>query len=88
MIFVEGLNSIPQVPPGSVALISKIHHAAIDGMSGADVLSILFDTTSKRREVPLAKKSNAAVVPGNFKLVIHSVRNFITRPLNLPRLIF
>ena len=37
-IFVEGLDSIPQVPKGSVAIISKIHHAAIDGASGAEVL--------------------------------------------------
>ncbi|MGB0931290.1 MAG: wax ester/triacylglycerol synthase domain-containing protein, partial [Chitinophagales bacterium] len=29
--FVEGLNTIPQVPKGSVAIIAKIHHVAIDG---------------------------------------------------------
>jgi len=29
--FVEGLENIPQVPKGSVAVISKIHHVAIVG---------------------------------------------------------
>ncbi|PKG99332.1 wax ester/triacylglycerol synthase domain-containing protein [Paraglaciecola sp. MB-3u-78] len=29
-IFVEGLDTIPQVPKGSVALLSKIHHAGFD----------------------------------------------------------
>ena len=36
--FVEGLDTIAQVPSGSVALISKVHHSAIDGVSGADML--------------------------------------------------
>ncbi len=43
MIYVEGLRSIPGIPEGSVALIGKVHHAAIDGVSGAEILAALFD---------------------------------------------
>ena len=39
--FVEGLDSIPQVPKGSVAIIAKMHHVAIDGAGGADLLSLI-----------------------------------------------
>ncbi|MFT5196999.1 MAG: diacylglycerol O-acyltransferase, partial [Candidatus Promineifilaceae bacterium] len=42
-IFVEGLDNIPQVALGSVAIISKMHHAAIDGQAGAGIMAILFD---------------------------------------------
>ena len=34
---IEGLNNIPGVPKGSYAIVSKIHHAAIDGVSGVDI---------------------------------------------------
>ena len=49
MTFVEGLDQIPQVPPGSVAVINKIHHAAIDGVSGADMMGVLLDMTKEPR---------------------------------------
>jgi hypothetical protein len=49
MTFVEGLDQIPQVPPGSVAVINKVHHAAIDGVSGADMMSVLLDITKEPR---------------------------------------
>ncbi len=38
---VEGLDNIPGVVPGSFAMVTKVHHAAIDGMSGIDLLDAL-----------------------------------------------
>jgi diacylglycerol O-acyltransferase / wax synthase len=46
-VWAEGVDGIEGVPPGSVALISKIHHAAIDGVSGAEILGALFDLEPK-----------------------------------------
>ena len=31
---VEGLDNVEGVPRGSFAVVTKVHHAAIDGMSG------------------------------------------------------
>lgn len=87
LVFVEGLNSIPQVPSGSAALISKVHHAAIDGVSGSNILSMIFDITPKRREGPPPKKYKPEKVPGNLQLVMRSVQNLATRPLKLPKLL-
>ena len=50
--FVEGLDNIPQVPKGSVAVISKIHHVAIDGVGGAGILSLVFDFTPEKNAYP------------------------------------
>ena len=42
-IFVEGLDNIPQVPKGSVALLSKIHHAGFDGKAGIELMTMLYN---------------------------------------------
>ena len=46
MWVVEGLEG------DRFALVSKTHHALIDGMSGVDLASLLFDPTREPREVP------------------------------------
>ncbi len=51
ILFVEGLETVDGVPPGSVALISKIHHAAIDGVSGAEIMSALYDPSPEPRRI-------------------------------------
>ncbi|MFZ4070515.1 MAG: WS/DGAT/MGAT family O-acyltransferase [Caulobacterales bacterium] len=38
---VEGLDNIEGVPKGSYAMVTKVHHAAIDGMSGVDLMQAL-----------------------------------------------
>lgn len=38
---VEGLDNVPGVPKGSYAIVTKVHHAAIDGMSGIDLLEAI-----------------------------------------------
>lgn len=38
---VEGLGNIPGIEPGSYAIVTKVHHAAIDGMSGIDLMEAL-----------------------------------------------
>jgi diacylglycerol O-acyltransferase / wax synthase len=42
---VEGLDNIEGVPKGCFAMITKVHHAAIDGMSGVDLLQALHTPT-------------------------------------------
>ena len=39
---------------GRVAVVPKIHHAVVDGMSGAEIMGILFDLTPEGREIPEA----------------------------------
>ena len=40
---IEGLDAIDGIPEGSFALALKIHHAAIDGVAGVDMLNVLND---------------------------------------------
>lgn len=34
---IEGLDSVPGLPKGCYAIVSKIHHACVDGVSGSDI---------------------------------------------------
>ena len=42
---IEGLDSITDLPPGSFALLTKIHHAAIDVESRNEFIEVLHDAT-------------------------------------------
>lgn len=42
---IDGLDSVPGAPEGSVAIMHRIHHSAIDGVGGVEVLSALFQTS-------------------------------------------
>lgn len=42
---IEGLDNVEGVPSGSYAIVSKVHHAAIDGVSGVDMMQALHTLT-------------------------------------------
>jgi diacylglycerol O-acyltransferase len=50
------------LPRGRVAVMSKIHHAVIDGMSGAEIMGALFDISPEGREPP--PPANEQIVDG------------------------
>ena len=87
-IFVEGIDELPQVPKGSVALISKVHHAGFDGKSGADLMSMLFDVSETPRPVPPPRDKVVDDVPGPLGLMTKSAVNLISRPGKLPGLLW
>tara|TARA_R110002167_G_scaffold15784_10_gene62728 strand:- start:3040 stop:4485 length:1446 start_codon:yes stop_codon:yes gene_type:complete len=87
-VFVEGIDTIAQVPKGSVALITKVHHAGFDGKSGDDLMSMLFDISPTPRAVPAKVAKQIEDVPGPIGLMAKSAYNFVTRPTKLPGLLW
>ncbi|MCB0033614.1 MAG: wax ester/triacylglycerol synthase family O-acyltransferase, partial [Anaerolineales bacterium] len=85
--FVEGLDNIPQVPAGSVAIIGKIHHAAVDGVAGADLLALLFDLTPEPRKVKPPEPFKPAPLPNEITVATQSAINFAKKPLKLPSIL-
>ncbi|MEZ5041836.1 MAG: wax ester/triacylglycerol synthase family O-acyltransferase [Saprospiraceae bacterium] len=85
--FVEGLDSIPQVPKGSVAVISKVHHVAIDGVGGASLLSLLFDFTAEKKPIPEPKPFKPEPLPNEVAMILKSTLSFVEKPLKFPKLI-
>ena len=43
---IEGLNNIPGIPPGSFAFFIKMHHAAIDGEAGVELMKAIHSFTN------------------------------------------
>lgn len=85
--FVEGLDNLSQVPKGSVAIISKVHHVAIDGMGGAGLLAVLFDFGPNVKEIPEPKPYKPKPIPNELSLLLKSGIGFAKDPLKFPKLV-
>lgn len=85
--FVEGLDTLSQVKPGSVAIISKMHHVAIDGMAGAGMLAVLCDMSPNATKPAAPKPYRPKKLPSDISLIMKSTASFAKRPLKFPRLI-
>ena len=44
MYVIEGLDNVERLPEGSFAVLTKLHHAAIDGVSGVELTAAIHDT--------------------------------------------
>ncbi len=85
--FVEGLDKLSQVQPGSVAIISKIHHVAIDGVGGAGLLGIMFDLSPDVSPLKEPREFNPAPLPNELALILKSTLSFAQKPLKFPNLV-
>ena len=78
---VEGLDNIPGIPQGSFAMVTKVHHAAIDGMSGIDLMEALHTLAP---DAPPPASSDAwqpEPVPNVLSLLARSWLNAVTNPV-------
>lgn len=87
-IFVEGVDGIPQIPKGSIALLCKLHHAAFDGKAGLELTSMLFNFSTESRPVTASPSKFIEPTPGWLKLVSKGLANIVLRPAKLPGLLW
>ena len=87
--FIEGLDEVSQVPKGSVAIVSKVHHVMIDGSSGVGIMGILFDKNEadKDKKIPKPKPFEPDPLPDELTLLLKSSQEFLKNPLKIPKLI-
>ena len=72
MTFVEGLNTVPGIAKVSFALITKVHHAAVDGKAGTEMMSALLDTTAEIREIEGEDDWKPEQLPSSLSVIIRS----------------
>jgi WS/DGAT/MGAT family acyltransferase len=51
LAFVEGVNSIEGLSPGSYAMISRVHHASVDGGAATEMMTALLDVSPEIRRM-------------------------------------
>lgn len=87
--FIEGLDDISQIPKGSVAIITKVHHVMIDGSSGVGIMGLLFDKDKEDgdREIPEPIPYDPEPLPDEFSLFLKSSYKFLKDPLKGPKII-
>jgi WS/DGAT/MGAT family acyltransferase len=77
--FVEGLEN------GRFAVISKVHHCLIDGISGVDLLSAFMGTDPEHRSDAIDHRWVPRPAPGPFQLVSDEVGRRVTLPVRAAR---
>lgn len=84
---IEGLNNIPGVPKGSYAIVSKIHHAAIDGVSGVDIANAVHSLDVAGTVTPPNRPWIPERTPTSIELLGRAQVNTLATPLRLARTI-
>jgi WS/DGAT/MGAT family acyltransferase len=84
MTIVEGLAG------GQIAIVSKIHHCTIDGVSGAELLGELFDLEPNPppRDIPDDSPAGDTRLPSDLTLVAQALAARISAPVRITRLAY
>ena len=85
MYIVEGLDNVEGVPPGSFAVVTKIHHVAVDGASAMRFFSALADGDAKGTPAIdiSAIETPACEEPGLTRVFRRAVINNLTSPVRM-----
>ena len=74
------MHVVEGVAGGRTALIAKVHHAILDGVSGASVLAAFMDLTPRARVVPLPPEWRPAPLPSNAQMLRHAASSLARQP--------
>jgi WS/DGAT/MGAT family acyltransferase len=76
---------VQSMSKGRFALIAKTHHALVDGISGVDITTVLFDTSREPAPVAPASPWSAKPLPGSAKLLGEALIERATVPAEMLR---
>src|SRR3954469_10642159 len=82
---IEGLDNVEGVPPGSYALLQKTHHAAVDGVSGMEIMSALNDLSPVSLPPEPETEWKPETAPDQWSLLARAGFNNAMRPMHFAR---
>ena len=80
---VEGLDNVEGLPPGCFALVSKVHHAAIDGMSGVEMSAAIHDLDAEMKPRDASDAWRPENMPNVADLLVRSYFNSLVQPMRV-----
>ena len=70
---------------GGVGMLTKIHHALIDGLSGAEIMGVLFDLAPEGRELPEPPPPLTERKPGDLEMLARGLAGIPRYPVRVLR---
>jgi diacylglycerol O-acyltransferase / wax synthase len=72
---------------GRVALLTKVHHSVVDGVSGSEILTVLLDPSPEGREIepPDEQDGPAGRSPGDLEMLGRGIAGLARQPLRALR---
>ena len=77
---IEGLDKVEDLPPGSFAIMLKVHHSAIDGVSGAEIINAIHSLTPEREPPRVDDSWQPERPPTDGELWLRALRNNLKLP--------
>ena len=85
---IEGLDNVTGIPKDSFALVMKIHHAAIDGVSGAEMSKAIHDLSPDADVETPERRWQPERLPTGVELLTRSAARSLKAPVKFGRLIY
>ncbi|WEK02372.1 MAG: wax ester/triacylglycerol synthase family O-acyltransferase [Candidatus Sphingomonas phytovorans] len=80
---IEGLDNVEGLPPGCFALLSKVHHAAVDGMSGVEMSTAVHDLDASMAPPKEQDQWKPEHMPNVADLLTRSYFNSLRQPMRV-----
>ena len=80
---IEGLNDVEGMSPGSFAIMLKVHHAAIDGVSGAEIITAIHSFSDDEEPPVVSDDWRGEDGPSAVKVWSRAYLNNLRRPVKL-----
>lgn len=84
---IEGLDDVEGVPVGSFALLHKVHHCAVDGAAGVEIINAIHELAPDGAPPGLTSHWEPEREPSTVELLAHAVAHGVQRPVRLARTI-
>ena len=78
---IEGLNDVEGLPNNSFAIMLKVHHAAIDGVSGAEIVTALHSLTKELEPTEVADSWQGEPDPSPWQVWSNAYMHNLKRPV-------